>query len=109
MSSALAALVRVNSSAYALRWVGDALCYRRVLLAVQFAYRPRQRWVGDAPAYNDTPRIKEGSLEGLQHQEPTSDEVGMTRHGGARRLQHQYHTSHEVGMKSFRGGLTAKL
>jgi hypothetical protein len=64
-----------------------------------FAYPPRERWVGDAPAYDETLPIKRFARR-LQHQEPTSHEVGMTRHGGARSLQHQEPTSHEVGMKS---------
>jgi len=34
--------------------------------------------------------------------EPTSREAGMTRHGGACSLQHQEPTSHEVGIETFR-------
>ena len=61
------------------------------------AYPPRERWVSDAPAYlqkstSDAPTCDETLpryARRLQHQEPTSHEVGMPPHGGARRLQHQ--------------------
>src|SRR5258705_515930 len=81
-----------------------------------FGYPPRERWVGDAPAYNkyclcclDTHLVRGGSVM-LQPTtstayavwRPTSHEVGMTRPGDACSLQHQEPTSHEVGMKSFR-------
>jgi hypothetical protein len=43
---------------------------RRALPPKLFAYTPRERWVGDAPACDETLPIKEGSVEGYMHQNP---------------------------------------
>jgi len=71
---------------------------RRVVPPPTSAYPPRERWVLDARAY-----AKELSGESrLQHQKPTSDEVGMQERAcGARAVGCSINkpTSHEVGMQ----------
>jgi len=66
------------------KWVGDAPAYRRALPKL-FAYPPRERWVGGAPAYDETLPIKEVSLEGYSIRNPTSHEVGMESFSAADR------------------------